>query len=90
MLQIIKTKQFKKDLQKIKNNKNLLKYLAKIINKITFFKKLEEKYKDHSLKWNLSNFRECHIEPDFLLIYRIEKEELILVLARSWSHSELF
>lgn len=90
MLKIIKTKQFKKDLKKIQNNKKVLSKLWIVINKISKLEVLDEWYKDHKLKWDFSEFRECHIEPDFLLIYKVEKDELLLVLARTWSHSELF
>jgi len=90
MLKVKTSKQFKKDLKKIQNNKNLLNKLQVVINKIASFKELEINFKDHQLKWELSNFRECHVTPDFLLIYKVEKEELILILARAWTHSELF
>lgn len=51
---------------------------------------LPEKYRDHNLQGNYSGFRECHILPDWLLIYRIENDLLILTLARTGSHSDLF
>lgn len=53
---------------------------------------LPEKYKDHALvsSRNYKNMRECHIEPDWLLIYKIERERLILKLIRTGSHSDLF
>ena len=52
--------------------------------------KLDQKYRDHELTGNYKNFRECHIEPDWLLIYQIENEELILILSRTGTHSDLF
>lgn len=51
---------------------------------------LEQKYHDHALSGNWKGFRECHIQPDWLLIYRIDHGEMILVAQRTGSHSELF
>ena len=53
-------------------------------------KKLPEKYKDHNLSGNYNKYRECHIEPDWLLIYKIEYDTLILTLVRTGTHSDLF
>ncbi len=51
---------------------------------------LPGKYKDHQLTGNYVGFRECHITPDWLLIYQVKEAQLILALARTGSHSELF
>lgn len=51
---------------------------------------LEAKYRDHALTGNYKDSRECHIEPDWLLIYEIKNETLVLMLSRVGSHSELF
>ena len=51
---------------------------------------LPEKYKDHKLSGNYAGYRECHIEPDWLLIYKIYDDKLILVLTCTGSHSDLF
>ena len=59
-----------------------------IISKLEAGLSLEEKYKDHKLSGNWANFRECHIKPDLLLIYKTTANELLL--ARLGSHSELF
>ena len=53
-------------------------------------KTLLPKNKDHSLTGNYEGFRECHITPDWLLIYRIEENNLVLVLLRTGTHSDLF
>ena len=53
-------------------------------------KTLDEKYRDHDLSDNFKGCRECHVEPDWLLIYEIDNDVLILVLNRVGSHSELF
>jgi len=52
--------------------------------------KLDNKYRDHALRGEYQGFRECHIEPDWLLIYRIENEALELFLFRTGTHSDLF
>ena len=72
-LTIKTTKRFDKDLKKLKKRKYDLKLLAKIINKLSDSEILPEKYRDHYLTGNYKGFRECHIQPDWLLIYKIEK-----------------
>lgn len=72
-----------------KRGKDLAK-LKYVVNELANQRTLDEKYRDHELTGNYRNFRECHIEPDWLLIYRIEKGELILALVRTGTHSDLF
>ncbi|MBR5914470.1 MAG: type II toxin-antitoxin system YafQ family toxin [Selenomonadaceae bacterium] len=84
------TNQFKKDLKLAeKQNKNLDK-LYDVIEQLADGKSLDEKYRDHSLNGKYANARECHIEPDWLLIYEICENVLVLVLNRVGSHSDLF
>ena len=61
-----------------------------MIEKLANLEKLNEKYKDHSLLGEYRGFRECHLESDWLLIYYIDKNALVLVLSRIGSHSDLF
>ena len=61
-----------------------------MIEKLANLEKLDEKYKDHSLLGEYRGFRECHLESDWLLIYYIDKNALVLVLSRIGSHSDLF
>ena len=82
--------QFKKDFKKISNDFSKKEELKKVLNILIKWEKLPEKYKDHSLKWKYIWYRECHIRPDLLLIYKIYNNELILSLFRIWTHSELF
>ena len=82
------TTQFKKDYKRIKKQNKDLDKLRVIIEKLAAGKKLEPKYRDHQLSGNWKGHRDCHIEPDWILIYRIEDEGLIL--ERTGSHSELF
>ena len=82
------TSQFKKDYKKVeKQNKDISKLRTVIENLITG-QNLEAKYKDHQLSGNWKGHRDCHIEPDWILIYRIYADDLYL--ERTGSHSELF
>lgn len=72
-----------------KRGKNLQK-LKDVILTLLSGKELDAKYKDHALIGNYANTRECHIEPDWLFIYRIDPEEKVLYLIRTGSHSDLF
>ena len=89
-LTIKTTKRFDKDLKKLKKRKYDLKLLAKIINKLSYSEILPEKYRDHCLTGDYKVFRESHIQPDWLLIYKIEKNILVLTLSRTGTHSDLF
>ncbi len=89
---IVLTSAFKKELKTIKKRHKDLVKLQNIVDKLSNGLKLEERYKDHQLVNNtrFKECRECHIEPDWLLVYRIVNEELILVLVETGSHSDLF
>lgn len=84
------TAQFKKDLKRAKKRGYDMLLLEEIIVKLSNGEKLDEKHKDHSLTGNYTGRRECHITPDWLLIYQIIETNLILVLTRTGSHSDLF
>ena len=89
-LQVKFSNRFKSDLKLAKKqNKNIDK-LFLIIEKLANLEKLDDKYKDHSLIGEYKGLRECHIEPDWLLIYYVENNTLTLVLSRLDSHSDLF
>ena len=90
MLKIILSNQFKKDLRLAAKRGYKLDLLEEVVDKIANNIKLENKYKDHSLSGQYVGFKECHIQPDWLLIYRIENDNLILFLSRTGSHSDLF
>ena len=72
-----------------KRGKNMNK-LAFVINELAMGNQLDEKYKDHQLSGDLKDFRECHIEPDWLLLYRIDNNQLILTATDTGSHSDIF
>ena len=64
--------------------------LEEVVNKLANNEKLDEKYYDHPLVGEYNGFRECHIKPDWLLIYYIDNDELELLLFRTGTHSDLF
>lgn len=89
---IVTSNKFNKQLKKmIKQGKNIEK-LSSVVKKLANGETLELKYKDHALydtKY-YNNCRECHIEPDWLLIYKYNNDEIILYLVETGSHSNLF
>ncbi|MCI6349439.1 MAG: type II toxin-antitoxin system YafQ family toxin [Tenericutes bacterium] len=89
---IIMTSAFKKELKIIKKRNKDLAKLTNIVNKLANGIDLDIKNKDHQLVNNLrfQNCRECHIEPDWLLVYKINNDSLILFLIETGSHSDLF
>ncbi len=90
MLEIEYTNQFKKDIKGCKKQGKKLELIEKIVKALAQQQSLAAKYKDHKLIGNWDNFRELHIEPDWLLIYRICRETKFLTLVRTGSHSDLF
>lgn len=84
------TSQFKKDLKLAKKQNKDLGKLFEVIDILANGETLDAKYKDHSLTGNYRGTRECHVEPDWLLIYEIRGDVLVLLLYRLGSHSELF
>ena len=92
MLKIKYLKSFKQDFKRIKSRGLKLKHLETVVNLLTEEKPLPPKYRDHQLEnsRNYQNVRECHISPDWLLVYRIEKDIHLLCLIRTGTHSDLF
>lgn len=90
MLEIILSNRFKKDLKLAKKRGCDLELLDDIVTKLADLEALPPENRDHGLSGNYEGFRECHISPDWLLIYRIDGSELILFLFRTGSHSDLF
>ncbi|MDR3293325.1 MAG: type II toxin-antitoxin system YafQ family toxin [Clostridiales bacterium] len=84
------TTKFKKDADKMKRQGKNLDKMYDVIEILAMHESLPSKYRDHALTGNYVDCRECHIEADWLLIYKVEEEELILVLTRTGSHSDLF
>ena len=88
MRSIRRDTQFKRDVKRIKKRGKDIERLKNIIHCLVNAEKLPPRNKDHPLKGTLKDCRECHIEPDWSLIYRIEGSELCLV--RTGSHADLF
>lgn len=81
---------FKKDIKlAVKRGKDLEK-LSAVVELLCEGKPLPKQYKDHPLAGDYSGFRDCHIEPDWVMIYRIENSQLQLILARTGTHADLF
>ena len=87
---IVWTSQFKKD-YKLAGKRGLdIDMLDDCIRTLAAGETLPPKFRDHSLSGRWSGHRECHLEPDWLFVYRIEGNDLVLVLARTGSHSDIF
>ena len=80
----------KKDIKLMAKRGCDLSKFEETVNLLRAGEKLPARYKDHELKGNYQGHRECHIEPDWLLIYKIENDILILTLTRTGAHSDLF
>ena len=88
--QIKHTTQFKKDYKLAKRRNMKLQILKDVVTKLANGEQLETKYRDHALSGDWIGHRECHLLPDWLLIYRIEGDILVLTLTRTGTHSDLF
>ncbi|MBR6756620.1 MAG: type II toxin-antitoxin system YafQ family toxin [Peptococcaceae bacterium] len=90
MYAIKPTARFQKDLKRIQKRGYDISLLTEVIKILASGQTLPAKYKDHGLIGNFVGCRECHITPDWLLIYEIADEELFLYLTRTGTHSDLF
>ena len=84
------TNQFRTSLKRMSKRGYNLDLLDNVVNILAKGKKLPKKNKDHYLKGNYIGHRECHITPDWLLIYKITEKDLILLLTNTGSHNDLF
>lgn len=86
------TSEFKKHYKKVKKQGKDINKLKMVVAKLANKEELDEKYKNHMLtiSKHYKNCGECHIEPDWLLVYQYEEEQLILLLVTTGSHSEIF
>ena len=90
MYEVKPTGQFKKDLKAIAKRGYNMDLITEVIKMLSLGEQLPEKCKDHSLIGNRADHRECHIMPDWFLIYKVEADILILTLTRTGTHSDLF
>lgn len=90
MYEVKFTSSYKKNYKLMKKRGYDLSLLDDVVDTLRQGKTLDKKYKDHELKGNFACFHECHIKPDWLLIYLIEKDILTLTLVATGTHSDLF
>ena len=90
MLELATTAQFRKDLKRIRKRGADMSKLEDVLNKLQNEEPLEVKHRDHLLVGDYAGFRECHITPDWLLIYAVDHGQLILTASRTGSHADLF
>ena len=87
---VVITNSCKKDIKRASKQGKNIDLLFEIVNQLSEGAILDPKYRDRKLTGEYEGKRECHIEPDFLLIYEIREKEIVLYLVRVGSHSELF
>lgn len=87
--ELILTGKFKKSLKRAKKRGLDISLLEEVVDKLQNDVKLEDKYRDHELKGNFRGFRECHIQPDWLLMYLKDEDVLALTLVDTGSHADL-
>lgn len=90
MLDVVLSNQFKRDLKLAAKRGYDLNLLDGIVTKLANRETLPEKNRDHNLTGKYAGFRECHIQPDWLLVYRVDETEIILFLSRTGTHADLF
>ena len=88
MRTIRRTSQFKRDVKQMQRQGKDLGKLKKVLESLVKDEKLSQRYRDHVLVGQYKGTRECHIEPDWLLIYELAESEVVLI--RTGSHSDLF
>ena len=90
MYQVKFTSAYKKSYKLMKKRGLDLSLLDEVVDLLRQGKQLDEKYRDHNLSGDFAGFRECHIKPDWLLVYLIENDVLTLTLVDTGSHSDIF
>lgn len=90
MYEIKTTNRFNKDLKRCKKRGYELQLLKEVVKLLAKSGRLPQKYKPHKLKGNYEGLWECHIKPDWLLVWKQNDQELILLLTNTGTHSDLF
>jgi mRNA interferase YafQ len=90
MYTVERTHEFLGDVKRAEARGYDMSLLAGVVKDIAKGNKLEARHRDHQLKGRYSDRRECHVKPDWLLIYRIDKRAMVLQLMRTGTHSDLF
>lgn len=89
-LRLVPTAQFKKDYKRAKKRGLDMTALQLVLDKLCAGEPLGERHRDHALVGTYAGFRECHIRPDWLLVYAIDVDRLILIASRTGTHSDQF
>ena len=89
-LRLVPTSQFKKDYKRAKKRGLDMTELQTVLDRLCAGEQLGERHRDHALTGGYAGFRECHVRPDWLLIYAVNEDELVLVASRTGTHSDLF
>ena len=90
MLRIVFTSRMKRDVKRMQKRGKDIRILTAVLDLLARRIQLSEKYHDHALSGDFIGFRECHIEPDWLLVYQINDDELILFASATGTHADLF
>ncbi len=90
MLRPFKTRQFSRDEEKARRQKKDFSLLIEVMKMLIEEKQLPQKYCDHPLKGHWMGCRDCHVQNDWVLIYRVRKKEQLIIFERLGSHAELF
>lgn len=90
MLDVYFSGKFRRDYKRIQKQGKDVNRLLKIVDILAAEQPLAPKYRDHAMTGDFIGHRECHIEPDWLLVYKVERDALLLTLTRTGSHSDLF
>ena len=90
MLDLVMTTQFRRDLKRIRKRGIDVAHLGSRLAGPRRERPLAAKYRDHALTGDYIGFRECHVAPDWLLIYAVDRGQLILTASRTGSHADLF
>ncbi|MCL2044948.1 MAG: type II toxin-antitoxin system YafQ family toxin [Oscillospiraceae bacterium] len=90
LLSIKYTNKMKRDVKRMSKRGKDISKLTIVLNILLVDRQLPENYRDHPLRGDMTGYRECHIEPDWLLIYRIIEDELVLVASGTGTHADLF
>ena len=90
MLEVKFTSKMKRDFKRVQKRGKDMKKLYALLKLLVLQEPLPKKYQDHPLKGDMQGYRECHIEPNWLLIYQIKDDELLLLASGTGTHSDLF
>jgi mRNA interferase YafQ len=88
MLTPVYTRQFERDVKKVKKRRKDINKLKEVLHRLILEEPLDSKYKDHKLQGSFVGRRDCHIEPDWLLIYKLTGNQIIF--ERTGTHSDIF